>query len=162
VKRTLLLLLAVPLMLGLLVACGDDDDDDDGGTTTTATSEPADEATAEPTDEATAEPTDEATEEPPAGGDGVVELSAANVAFNTDELSTTAGEVTIEFTNNDSLPHNVGVYADEGFEENIFAPDGIVEGGGSATYEVGELEPAEYYFRCEVHPGTMTGVLIVE
>jgi plastocyanin len=174
-KKSWLLVLIVPLVLGLLVACGDDDDDDDGGDTTPtteatdeATEEPTDEATEEATEEATDEATEEATEEATdeateeAAGSGVLELSAANIAFSTDELTGPAGEITIEFSNNDSVPHNVAIYADEAYEEIVFEPDGTVDGGGSTTYEVGELEPAEYYFRCEVHPTNMEGVLIIE
>ena len=125
-----------------LAACGDDDDD---------------EATTEAT---TTEETDTGGD---AGGTGSTVSFTANpdgeLAFEEDSAETTAGAVTIELTNDSSVPHDV----------QIEGPDGDLGGtdettGGSVTGEV-ELEPGEYTFYCSV-PGHreagMEGTLTVD
>jgi cytochrome c oxidase subunit II len=94
----------------------------------------------------------------PAGG-SVLQLSADNIAFNTKELETTAGQpFTIEFSNDEALAHNVAIYkGDEGlFHGEVFT------GPGKKSYVVDALPPGEYTFICDVHPQpSMTGTLTV-
>lgn len=89
--------------------------------------------------------------------------NAAVEGFDRDALSFPAGEpVELEFDNQDpGVPHNVGVYADEGFAEPVFVPDGTIAGPARATYGIEPLEQGTYFFRCEVHPTTMTGTIDV-
>jgi plastocyanin len=143
--KKLAALLALALAATALVACGDDD-----GTTTTDTGETAGAAA-------------EAEKEAGGGGGSTVELEAGadtGLAYTTDEETAEAGEVTIEFTNAQSLPHDVAIEGPEG--EQIGKTETITDGEDSTTVE---LEPGEYTFYCTV-PGHreagMEGTLTVE
>jgi len=88
-------------------------------------------------------------------------LSAANVAFDTEELALPAGEeVTLSFSNEDSAPHNFSIYTDESAEEDVFV-GADVAAGSSTDYEIPALDKDEYYFRCDIHP-SMDGTLVAE
>ena len=92
--------------------------------------------------------------------DGVVELSAADLAFDANVIQATAGEAfTINFTNNDAAPHNVSVYTEEGGEEIVLGD--VINGGETAEVEVPALDAGEYFFVCDIHPD-MTGSIVVE
>ena len=103
-----------------------------------------------------------ATQSPSSGGDGAsgsIEITAQDIAFDTDELRVPAGEsFTITFVNDDSVPHNVAIYASRGGEE-IFVGEVIT--AETIEYEVPALEAGEYYFQCDVHPD-MNGTVIAE
>ena len=67
---------------------------------------------------------------------------------------------TIELTNNDDLDHNVGIYQGE---KEIFRGDEFKGPGETMTYAIAALEPGEYTFICDIHPGpAMTGTLTVK
>lgn len=96
----------------------------------------------------------------PAEASGQV-LSAASVAFDTDELTFAADEeTTLPFDNEDSAPHNFSIYVDESAEEDLFV-GAEVPGGSAIDYEIPALEKGEYFFRCDLHP-SMTGTVTVE
>jgi plastocyanin len=90
-----------------------------------------------------------------------ISITAENLAFNKSTISVYAGsEVTIEFTNNDSLPHNVAFYENEKVENPIYVGE-IITGPAEITYKFrAPLEPGVYFFRCDVHPA-MNGDFIV-
>ncbi len=93
--------------------------------------------------------------------DGAVELSAADLAFDANVIQATAGEAfTITFTNNDTAPHNVSVYTEEGGEEIVLGD--VIEGGATVEVEVPSLDAGEYFFVCDIHPNEMTGSVVVE
>lgn len=102
-----------------------------------------------------------------AGGDcleaenGVVTLTAENIAFSASCIEVPAGEgFTIEFANNDSAPHDVAIYNDSGKATELFKGD-VVEAGQSVTYNVPALDEGEWYFECTIHPnmnGTVNAV----
>ena len=97
---------------------------------------------------------------PSVGADApVLKLGAANIAFDTKDLEVAAGQpFKIEFTNDDEVDHNVGIYKGE---EEIFRGENV-SGGTTATYLVDALEAGEYTFICDLHPGpAMTGTLTV-
>ena len=97
------------------------------------------------------------------GGEaGGITLSAAAVQFDTDQLSWPAGEeTTVAFHNEDSVPHNFSIYTDESGEKDLFVgPE--VGAGASADYAVDPLEAGEYFFRCDLHPTSMTGTVTIE
>jgi plastocyanin len=97
---------------------------------------------------------------PPA--DGVTDVSADNMAFDTDRIVVPAGEpVTIEFTNLESQPHNIAIYTDSSRSEELFRGEIITGPDESITYEIEPLEAGEYYFDCTVHP-EMNGAYVVE
>lgn len=97
----------------------------------------------------------------PAQSSGQV-LSAAGVAFDTDQLTFAAGEeTTLPFDNEDSAPHNFSIYEDESAEQDLFiGPD--VPGGSATDYSIPALPKGEYFFRCDYHPTSMTGTVTVE
>jgi plastocyanin len=146
VKTKLLMLLAALALASFgLAACGDDDDDD--------SSEPA----------ATEQTEDTGEDTGGTGGGSTVELSAdpdGNLAFEQTEAEATAGSVTVELTNDSSVPHDV----------QIEGPDGDL--GGTETISDGDtaevtvdLEAGDYTFYCSV-PGHreagMEGTLTVD
>lgn len=93
--------------------------------------------------------------------DGAVELSAADIAFDANVIQATAGEAfTITFTNNDTAPHNVSVYTEEGGEEIVLGE--VIDGGATVEVEVPALDAGEYFFVCDIHPNEMTGSVVVE
>jgi plastocyanin len=93
--------------------------------------------------------------------DGNVEISADNLEFSTDTITAPAGEdFTITLVNNDSAPHNISIYTEEGGENLALGP--TAEGGQTVTTDVASLEPGEYFFVCDIHPTEMQGTLIVE
>jgi len=91
----------------------------------------------------------------------VLKVSAANIAFDTHGLEVAAGQpFKIEFTNNDDVDHNVGIWKDD---EEIFRGDEFSGPGETMTYLINGLEAGEYTFICDVHPGpAMTGTLTVQ
>ena len=92
--------------------------------------------------------------------DGTVEVTAENMAFSTDTITAPAGEdFTISFTNNDTVPHNLSVYTEEGGD--VIVQGEILNQGGSEEIDVSALEPGTYYFMCDLHP-EMNGQLVVE
>lgn len=148
--KKLAVLLALALAAMALVACGDDDE----GTTTTDTA-------TEETNGAAAGEGEEAGGK--AGGGSTLEFEAGpdtGLAYTSDEETAEAGEVTIEFTNAQSLAHDVAIESANG--EQIGQTEVITEGEDSTTVE---LEPGEYTFYCTV-PGHreagMEGTLTVE
>jgi plastocyanin len=90
----------------------------------------------------------------------VTEVAAADLAFDTDELKLGADGTVIEFDNADSQPHNIAVYEAEDDLDAALFKGAIISAGQSATYEVGPVEPGDYYFHCDVHP-TMNGTAVV-
>jgi plastocyanin len=143
VKTKLAILLALLAVVPFgLAACGDDDDDDDAATEA---------ATTETTD------TGGAT-----GGGSTVSFTAdpgGALAFEEDSAAASAGTVTLELTNDSSLPHDVQIESDG---EDLGGTEEVT--GGAVTAEV-ELEPGEYTFYCSVpghREGGMEGTLTVE
>ena len=123
---------ALVALAGLAAACGDDDDDGDGTITD--------------------------------GGESVLEISAeSSASFSTDSLVAPAGEsFTVVFDNQDGVePHNFAIYTDESASEAIGGTD-IETGPITQELAVDGLEAGEYFFKCDVHPTTMTGTLTVE
>ncbi len=96
------------------------------------------------------------------GEEATIQLSAENVQFDKNSIAVQKGSrVVIEFTNNDSMPHNFAAYRSEAAEEQIFVGE-IITGPKTVRYEFeAPSEPGTYFFRCDVHPN-MTGQLVVE
>jgi plastocyanin len=99
------------------------------------------------------------------GGTATVENGAVQVTaeeslvFNVDTIEATAGEdFTITLVNNDTAPHNISIYAEEGGE--VLALGSTIEAGQTTTLDVSALEAGEYYFQCDLHP-EMNGTVVV-
>jgi plastocyanin len=116
-----------------------------------------------------ATPTGGATTPPPATcePDGTtLQISAQNLAFDKDCLAAPAGEAfTIEFTNQEAVPHNVEIFTDSTATTRLGGATGpvdIVTGPATVTYQVDPLDPGTYYFHCDIHPTTMNGAFVVK
>jgi plastocyanin len=141
-RRVLFLIPAALVVLSLgLAACGGDDDDEGAGAATT----------------------EETTTSGGGGGGGGSTLALAAdpsgaLAFDKTSLEASAGDVTIDLTNESSTPHNVEVEG-MGVEE---VSDTIT---GSSTSLTVTLEPGTYEFFCAI-PGHreagMEGTLTVQ
>lgn len=104
--------------------------------------------------------------EPPADcarvtADGVIELSADDLAFSAPCMVANAGEpFTIHFVNNEAQVHNVSLYTDGTKSTEIQRGDTITGPNAEISYPVDALDAGEYYFDCFVHPA-MNGALYV-
>jgi hypothetical protein len=101
---------------------------------------------------------------PPCQPDGTeLSITAQNLAFDTDCLAAPAGEpFTIEFDNQDAgVPHNVAIFTDDSAAEVLFQEPPF-PGPETVVYEPEPIEQeGNFFFRCDVHPTTMTGTFVV-
>jgi plastocyanin len=147
-KVAALLLLALASVA--LVACGSSSSSSESTATTTETS---------------AESTGGGSEGGGgSGGESVVKIEAAQgstLAFAQKEVKAKAGQVSIEFTNPQSLSHDVAVESSSG--EEVGATELVAS--GKAVTTISDLKPGKYTFYCSV-PGHreagMEGTLTVE
>jgi plastocyanin len=100
-----------------------------------------------------------------AGPPQILELTAVEFAFSTETLHAVAGRpIVVHFVNaegSNRLKHNVAIWRDESREDKLFHGD-LVGGGEEIEYEIGSLEPGEYYFECFPHLDLMNGHLVVD
>ncbi|HEX6845058.1 MAG TPA: cupredoxin domain-containing protein [Actinomycetota bacterium] len=96
------------------------------------------------------------------GADGklALDIVALNVAFDLNCLVAPAGEpFEINFDNQDAgIPHNVAIYTDSSAATSLFVGE-TFNGVDQRAYAVDPLDAGTYFFRCDVHPTTMTGTL---
>ena len=93
---------------------------------------------------------------------GPVSIEAKNLLFDKDELDFRADSPSIlRFKSEDADPHNVAIYNDDSLSETIFTFDPI-PGPISQDFQFTAPAAGEYYFRCDVHPQTMEGKVVVE
>ncbi len=93
-----------------------------------------------------------------------LQLVAENIEFNLNTIDVPAGShITIHFENkDDSVPHNLAVYTDSMASTTIFKGQ-IITGPATTTYTfTAPTTPGTYFFRCDIHPTTMTGQLVVQ
>jgi plastocyanin len=60
--------------------------------------------------------------------------------------------------NDDSAPHNISIYTEEGGEEIVVGE--VIDGGASVEVEVPAMDAGEYFFVCDIHPD-MNGTVVV-
>jgi plastocyanin len=99
----------------------------------------------------------------PAGATSL-EITASNLAFDKSSLSARAGQpVQIVLHNRDAgVLHNVSVYTNRSASQKIFTGE-LHTGPGDKTYSfTAPSQPGTFFFRCDVHPDTMTGNFIVQ
>ena len=93
---------------------------------------------------------------------GPVSITAKNLLFDKDELDFRADAPSIlRFRSDDTDPHNVAIYNDDSLSQTIFTFDPI-PGPISQDFQFTAPAEGEYYFRCDVHPQTMEGTVVVE
>ena len=101
-----------------------------------------------------------AGEDPPSAGEGdcgttIAVAAVEGLQFDTDAIEVPAGEdFCIEFTNDDTAVHDIGIVETEFNGEDI-GP------GESITYVIEAMDAGDYTFICTLHPQTMVGDLTV-
>jgi len=92
--------------------------------------------------------------------DGAVEITAEGLAFDASTIEAAAGEAfTITLVNNDSAPHNISIYTEEG-GDLLGEAGATAEAGQTVTLDVAALDAGTYYFQCDIHPD-MNGTVVV-
>jgi signal transduction histidine kinase/plastocyanin len=71
-----------------------------------------------------------------------------------------SGEVRFRFANRDNEGHNVAIYRTKAAQDPLFV--GAVINDDTVDYEFKLPRPGVYFFRCDPHPETMTGIVVVE
>ena len=87
-----------------------------------------------------------------AAGGGAITLTAAEFAWDTSELTASAGD-SIEVVNEDDAKHNLTI-EDASVDEDV-------DPNGSTTVTLEGVAAGSYDFVCEYHPDTMTDTLEV-
>jgi plastocyanin len=116
-------------------------------------------ATAAATTAASAPP---ATPAPSSAGQAItIDLTAQGFAFSQTTITVPAGaDVTINFNNKDSAPHNFAAYTDSNAATSIYVGK-VITGPSNITYNFkAPATPGDYFFRCDVHHN-MKGTLKV-
>jgi len=103
----------------------------------------------------------------PSGPTADITVVGKNIVFDQGTLTVPAGSaVNLTFDNEDSgVPHNFSVYTSkEGAQsgEAPLASTKIETGPVQQTLTFAAPAPGTYYYRCDVHPTTMTGTLTVQ
>jgi plastocyanin len=97
-------------------------------------------------------------------GTTALEITASNLAFDKTTLNAPAGQpVQLTMHNRDAgIPHNVAIYTNRSVSQSIFKGD-LHTGPGDKVYSIpANSNPGTYFFRCDVHPDTMTGNFVVQ
>ena len=90
---------------------------------------------------------------------GTVEITTADLEFDAQTIEAPAGETwTITLVNDDSAPHNISIYTEEGGEEVVIGD--VADPGQTVEVEVPALEEGEYFFVCDIHPD-MNGTVVI-
>jgi plastocyanin len=100
----------------------------------------------------------------PSTGGNTIMVTAAGMAFDTSTITVSAGaHVTITFNNKDNgILHNIAFYTSAAATTVIYKGENIL-GVSNITYTFdAPTTPGTYFFRCDLHPTTMTGSFIVQ
>jgi plastocyanin len=92
---------------------------------------------------------------------GAVQITARGTAFVQTRVTAPAGgRVTIHFTNDDPLPHNVAIFEGTDATGKLVFRGKIVTGPGRSVDESFPAPPpGTYFFHCDVHPTQMQGTI---
>ncbi len=162
VKKLSALVLLVVLAVAGSVACGSDSDDAGSGGPTPS----GDDAAVGPQLLDQPESPQVLSGQVTKPASEIVDIVASGVLFQQNNIAVSVGEaVVIRVTNSDLVAHNLRIAGLDGEYETeddaVTEPDTL--GGGDA----GELTFAPpvagaYTFRCDFHPGSMGGIIVVE
>jgi plastocyanin len=99
----------------------------------------------------------------PGGGPAVVTIVAQNIKFDKSTITATAAlDVTVTLDNRDAgVLHNIAFYTNRAATSKIFG-GAIITGPATETFTFPAPGAGNYFFRCDVHPDTMTGSFIVQ
>jgi plastocyanin len=99
---------------------------------------------------------------PSAPGETVLQLRALNLLFDKRALTAAAAApVNIQFDNADAgVLHNFALYNNSSAAQKIFVGD-LTTGPVVTNYKFTAPAAGSYFFRCDVHPDTMTGTFTV-
>jgi plastocyanin len=159
-KRPLPLLCLLAAALLLIAACGDDDDDDTGGPTEEtpnaipSQAPPQEQPTpAQALDAALSEPTEDA-----------IAVTLAGTEFSPNNLHVPLGSaVTIRLANEDAATHSMRVAGIDGaYQTEDDAVVEIIDAGGTAELTFSGAAAGSYTFRCDFHPSSMGGAIVVD
>jgi plastocyanin len=140
------------------IACGDTSDADPTPVQTWKIT-PAAGGVATPTP-AAPEATATASDTTPAAG-GALQLAGVSSTFDVEDLTATAGTVTIEFDNRDAgVVHNLHVFDGPNAQAESLGATDLEVGPVKQTLEL-ELDAGAYFYQCDAHPTTMKGTLTV-
>ena len=94
----------------------------------------------------------------------VVTLVASNILFDLSSITASAGvEVTVTLDNQDvGVLHNVAFYTDRTAATSIFVGDLTTGPSVDDFMFTAPGTAGSYFFRCDVHPDTMTGAFVVQ
>lgn len=98
------------------------------------------------------------------GGPVDVTVVSENLLFDTDSITASTGvDVTITHDNRDAgVLHNVAFYTDSSAASEIHVSE-LITGPAEDVFTFSAPATAgEYFFRCDVHPDTMTGTFAVQ
>ncbi len=157
-----LVIIAPFLMLALVLAgCSGDDDDGAAGvleatptvdTNVTVQNQP--------------DPVQPPVGTPSTPEEGVYEIFVEGAAYYGNTISVTLGQLTIiRVTNNDQLTHNLRIAGLDGqydTEDDAVTEPAAIEPGSSGELNFAPAIRGAYTFRCDYHPGTMGGQVIVQ
>jgi plastocyanin len=107
----------------------------------------------------------ELDEEAAAALNGAIEVAGADIQFSPNKLALAAGEsVTIRVKNSDTVPHNLRIAGLDGEydtdDDAVTLPE-TIGNGESGELNFAPLVPGAYTFRCDFHPGSMGGQVVV-
>ncbi len=93
---------------------------------------------------------------------GSVSITAHNIQWNTNCLAIVGGQTTTITVINDDpqIDHNFAIYDGPDRKQRLFVT-GRFSGVSTRTDTLPSLPPGKYYFQCEVHGPSMSGVFIV-
>jgi plastocyanin len=82
-----------------------------------------------------------------------VEVEAHNVQFSVGELRLEPEtEALVDFKNEDTVPHNIAIYASSDYAGLALFQGAVITGGSKIEYKFKAPGPGTYYFRCDIHP----------
>jgi plastocyanin len=111
-------------------------------------------------------PTPEAAAPAPGAAGGSIEVSMGDSFFAPNEITVQPGQtVTFDLTNGGALPHNMRIAGPDGefntSDDTVSSPD-ILLGNQNATLQwTATAESESIPFRCDIHPGVMSGTITV-